>query len=83
MTSAEPTAQPSDLPPSHPTSQPSSAPASPNADQQYASSARLPRRLVRRPEDRLGFSSVVTAYLVAWAIDPRNDAACSVQTANV
>ena len=49
----EPTNQQADQPPSQPTAQPTPPPASPNADQQYASSARLPRRLVRRTDDKM------------------------------
>ena len=40
-------------PPSQPTAQPTPPPASPNADQQYASSASVPRRLVRRTDDSM------------------------------
>ena len=36
-----------------PPSQPTPPPASPNADQQYAPSASVPRRLVRRTDDKL------------------------------
>ena len=46
MSTADPTNQQTDQPPSQPTAQPTPPPASPNADQQYASSARVPRRLV-------------------------------------
>jgi phage shock protein C len=53
MSTADPTSQPADQPPSQPTAQPTPPPASPNADQQYASSARVPRRLVRRTDDRM------------------------------
>ena len=49
MSTADPTNQPADQPPSQPTA----PPASPNADQQYASSVRVPRRLVRRTDDRM------------------------------
>jgi len=49
MSTADPTNQPADQPPSQPTT----PPASPNADQQYASSVRVPRRLVRRTDDRM------------------------------
>jgi phage shock protein C len=49
MSTADPTNQPADQPPS----QPITPPASPNADQQYASSVRVPRRLVRRTDDRM------------------------------
>src|SRR4051795_3529707 len=49
MSAADPTNQPAD----QPTAQPTPPPASPNADQQYASSARVPRRLVRRTDDRM------------------------------
>jgi phage shock protein C len=51
--STEPTAQQTDQPPSQPTAQPTPPPASPNADQQYASSVSVPRRLVRRTDDRM------------------------------
>jgi phage shock protein C len=53
MSTTEPTNQPADQPPSQPTAQPTPPPASPNADQQYASSATVPRRLVRRTDDRM------------------------------
>jgi phage shock protein PspC (stress-responsive transcriptional regulator) len=53
MSTAEPTNQPADQPPSQPTAQPTPPPTSPNADQQYASSASVPRRLVRRTDDRM------------------------------
>jgi phage shock protein C len=53
MSTAEPTSQQADQPPSQPTAQPTPPPASPNADQQYASSARVPRRLVRRTDDKM------------------------------
>lgn len=49
MSTADPTNQPADQPPSQPTT----PPANPNADQQYASSVRVPRRLVRRTDDRM------------------------------
>ena len=49
MSAAERTNQP----PSQPSAQPTPPPASPNADQQYASSPRVPRRLVRRTDDRM------------------------------
>ncbi len=49
MSATDPTSQPADQPPTQPTS----PPASPNADQQYASSVRVPRRLVRRTDDRM------------------------------
>ena len=49
----DPTNQHADQPPSQPTAQPTPPPASPNADQQYASSARVPRRLVRRTDDNM------------------------------
>jgi phage shock protein C len=49
----DPTNQQTDQPPSQPTAQPSPPPASPNADQQYASSASVPRRLVRRTDDTM------------------------------
>ena len=49
----DPTNQQADQPPSQPTAQPTPPPASPNADQQYASSASVPRRLVRRTDDKL------------------------------
>ena len=49
----DPTNQQADQPPSQPTAQPTPPPASPNADQQYASSARVPRRLVRRTDDKM------------------------------
>jgi phage shock protein PspC (stress-responsive transcriptional regulator) len=51
--STDPTNQHADQPPSQPTAQPTPPPASPNADQQYASSARVPRRLVRRTDDNM------------------------------
>jgi len=51
--STEPTSQQADQPPSQPTAQPTPPPASPNADQQYASSASVPRRLVRRTDDKM------------------------------
>ena len=53
MSTADPTNQAADQPPSQPTTQPAPPPASPNADQQYASSASVPRRLVRRTDDRM------------------------------
>ena len=53
MSTADPTNQQADQPPSQPTAQPTPPPTSPNADQQYASSARVPRRLVRRTDDRM------------------------------
>jgi len=53
MSTADPTSQQADQPPSQPTAQPTPPPASPNADQQYASSARVPRRLVRRTDDKM------------------------------
>ena len=49
----DPTSQQADQPPSQPTAQPTPPPASPNADQQYASSASVPRRLVRRTDDKM------------------------------
>ena len=49
----DPTNQQTDQPPSQPTAQPTPPPASPNADQQYASSASVPRRLVRRTDDSM------------------------------
>ena len=49
MSTTDPTSQPADQPPSQPTT----PPASPNADQPYASSVRVPRRLVRRTDDRM------------------------------
>jgi phage shock protein PspC (stress-responsive transcriptional regulator) len=49
MSTADPSSQPADQPPSQPTT----PPASPHADQQYASSVRVPRRLVRRTDDRM------------------------------
>ena len=49
----DPTNQQTDQPPSQPTAQPIPPPASPNADQQYASSARVPRRLARRSDDKM------------------------------
>lgn len=51
--STEPTSQQADQPPTQPSAQPTLPPASPNADQQYASSAREPRRLVRRTDDAM------------------------------
>jgi phage shock protein C len=51
--STEPTTQQADQPPSQPTAQPTPPPASPNADQQYASSVKEPRRLVRRTGDKM------------------------------
>ncbi len=51
--STEPTHQQADQPPSQPTAQPTPPPASPNADQQYASSASVPRRLVRLTDDKM------------------------------
>ena len=54
MSTAEPTNKQDDQPPSQPTAPPSTPPASPNADQQYASSASVPRRrLVRRTDDKM------------------------------
>ena len=53
MSTVDPTSQQADQPPSQPTAQPTPLPASPNADQQYASSARVPRRLVRRTDERM------------------------------
>jgi len=49
----DPSSQQADQPPSQPTAQPTPPPASPNADQQYASSASVPRRLVRRTDDKI------------------------------
>jgi|SRR3954470_14155447 len=49
----DPTNQHADQPPSQPTAHPTPPPASPNADQQYASSASVPRRLVRRTDDKM------------------------------
>jgi len=49
----DPTNQQTDQPPSQPTAQPTPPPASPNADRQYASSASVPRRLVRRTDDSM------------------------------
>jgi phage shock protein PspC (stress-responsive transcriptional regulator) len=53
----DPTSRPTDQQPSQPTTQPASQPtpppASPNADQQYAWSASVPRRLVRRTDDQM------------------------------
>jgi phage shock protein C len=49
MSTADPSSQPADQPPSQPTT----PPASPNADQQYASSVNVPRRLARRTDDRM------------------------------
>jgi phage shock protein C len=49
----DPTNQQTDQPPAQPTAQPTPPPASPNADQVYASSARVPRRLVRSTDDKL------------------------------
>jgi phage shock protein PspC (stress-responsive transcriptional regulator) len=49
----DPSTQHPDQPPSQPTAQPTPAAANPNADQQYASSARVPRRLVRRTDDKM------------------------------
>jgi phage shock protein PspC (stress-responsive transcriptional regulator) len=49
----DPTNQHADQPPSQPTAQPTPPPASPNADQQHASSANVPRRLVRRTDDKM------------------------------
>ena len=49
----DPTSQQAAQPASQPTAQPTPPPASPNADQQYASSVRVPRRLVRRTDDRM------------------------------
>jgi phage shock protein PspC (stress-responsive transcriptional regulator) len=51
--STDPTNQQADQPPAQPTTQPTPPPASPNADQQYASSASVPRRLVRRTDDKM------------------------------
>jgi phage shock protein PspC (stress-responsive transcriptional regulator) len=110
--STDPTTQQADQPPSQPTAQPTPPPASPHADQQYASSAREPLRLVRRTDDKvlggvcagladhlgmdptlvrvltvlatvLGFGSVVIAYLVAWAIVPRDVEVYPSMTASV
>ena len=49
----DPTNQQADQPPSQPTAQPTPPPASPNADQQYASAAKVPRRLARRTDDKM------------------------------
>jgi phage shock protein C len=49
----DPANQQTDQPPSQPTAQPTPPPASPNADQQYASSVIVPRRLVRGTDDKL------------------------------
>jgi phage shock protein C len=108
----DPTTQQADQPPSQPTTQPTPPPAMPNADQQYASSAKVPRRLVRRTDDKvlggvcagladhlgidptllrvltvlvtvLGAGTVVIAYLVAWAIVPKDVDVYPAQTASV
>jgi phage shock protein C len=110
--STDPSNHQADQPPTQPTAQPTPPPTSPNADQQYASSASVPRRLVRRTDDKilggvcagladhlgldrtlvrvltvlvtvLGFGSVVIAYLVAWAIVPRDVEVYPAQTASV
>jgi phage shock protein C len=65
----DPTNQQTDQPPSQPTAQPTPPPASPNADQQYASSASVPRRLVRRTDDNMlgGVCAGLTDHL---GLDP-------------
>ena len=67
--SNEPTTQQADQPPTQPTAQPTPPPAIPNADQQYASSARLPRRLVRRTDDKM-LGGVCAGLAVHFGIDP-------------
>jgi phage shock protein C len=110
--STDPSNHQADQPPTQPTAQPTPPPTSPNADQEYASFASVPRRLVRRTDDKilggvcagladhlgldrtlvrvltvlvtvLGFGSVVIAYLVAWAIVPRDVEVYPAQTAGV
>jgi phage shock protein C len=49
----DPTSQHADQPAAQPTAPPTVPPASPNADQQAASSAKEPRRLVRRTDDKM------------------------------
>ena len=51
--STDPAAQQADQPPSQPTVQPTPQPASPHADQQHAWAASVPRRLVRRTDDKM------------------------------
>jgi len=65
----DPTSQQADQPPSQPTAQPTPPPASPNADQQYASPVMVPRRLVRRTDDKLlgGVCSGIADHL---GLDP-------------
>ncbi|QIG44182.1 PspC domain-containing protein [Nocardioides anomalus] len=65
----EPTSQQADQPPAQPTAQPTPPPASPNADQQYASSARVPRRLVRRTDDKM-LGGVCAGLADHFGIDP-------------
>ena len=67
--STDPTSQQADQPPSQPIAQPTPPPANPNADQQYASSASVPRRLVRRTDDKMlgGVCSGLAAHL---GLDP-------------
>jgi len=65
----DPTAQQIENPAAQPTAPPTVPPASPNADQHAASSASVPRRLVRRTDDKLlgGVCSGLAAHL---GLDP-------------
>jgi phage shock protein PspC (stress-responsive transcriptional regulator) len=65
----DPTTQQTDQPATQPTAPPTVAPDSPNADQQYASSARLPRRLVRRTDDKM-LGGVCSGLAAHFALDP-------------
>jgi phage shock protein C len=65
----DPTNQQADQPPSQPTAQPTPPPASANADQQYASSASVPRRLVRRTDDRM-LGGVCAGVADHFGVDP-------------
>lgn len=65
----DPTNQHAENPAAHPSAPPTVPPASPNADQVAASSAREPRRLVRRTDDKWlgGVCSGLAAHL---GLDP-------------
>ena len=65
----DPTTQHTDQPVTQPTAPPTVPPASPNADQQYASSARVPRRLVRRTDDKM-LGGVCSGLAAHFALDP-------------
>src|SRR5215510_7796163 len=65
----DPTNQQADQPPSQPTAQPTPPPASANADQQYASSVRVPRRLVRRTDNKM-LGGVCAGLAEYFGLDP-------------